>query len=338
MSDDWTVDIPLRTPADRPASKDKTETRGTVLGRSALLVTEGTSIRLMVSGFPGKDEALAACPHICFGLRYMSLQTPIAVRFNLTPQDVVFSPDPREAARNISKSFGGADFGAEVHGIMQDGAPAIYPTGQKVLMLSGGEVSFTITGMGKPDQALRWIDEGAASGTELQHLPEDLDTAIELFNLAGFETSPRAAFIVHCTALEQLFKPQPVDESTRQEIESMETALTKKAADATSDEESRMFQRLKGRLGNLKRYSIASSVQEGVAGILAPHSPKQAETIIEEVRAIYSVRHDLAHAGRAELGDAPRKLQEILKKVLIVRLGVQKLDDGGAKEKWNYTA
>lgn len=338
MNDDWTVDIPLRTPADRPASKDKTETRGTVLGRPAVLVTEGTSIRLKVSGFPGKGEALAACPHICFGLRYISLQTPIAVRFNLTPQDVVFSPDPREAARNVSKTFGGANFGDEVHGIMQDGAPAIYPTGQKVLMLSGGEVSFTITGMGKPDQALPSIDEGAASGVEHQNLPDDLDTAIELFNLAGFETSPRAAFIVHCTALEQLFKPLPVDDIARQEIESMEAALTKKAVDATSEGQRRMFERLKGRLGNLKRYSIASSVQEGVARLLAPLNQKQAETIIEELRAIYRVRHDLAHAGRAELGDAPRRLQSILKEVLIARLGVQKMNDGEPKETWNYNA
>lgn len=337
MSDDWTLDIPFRTPSDRPASKDKVETKGTILGRPAVLVTDGTSVRLKVSGFSSQSDAQAACPRICFGLRYMSLQTPVAVRFNLTPQDVVFSPDPREAARNVSKTFGGADFGAEVHGIMQDGSPAIYQTGQTVLMFSGSEVSLTITGMGKPEQALRWIHQGAASAIGTRVLPDELDTAIELFNLAGFETSPRAAFIVHCTALEQLFKPQPVDEGTRQEIDAMSAALTKKAAESTSDDQRRMYERLKGRLGNLKRYSIASSVQEGVAGILAPDDAERSSVIIQEVQAIYRVRHDLAHAGRAELGDAPRKLQAILKDVLLAQLGVQKSDDVDQQGTWTYT-
>lgn len=91
----------------------------------------------------------------------MSVQTPIAVRMNLTSQDVVFTKDPREAAANVSRSLGGTDFGTEVHGIMQDGAPAIYQTWQKILMMSGGEVTLTIAGIGSPERAMKWISDGA---------------------------------------------------------------------------------------------------------------------------------------------------------------------------------
>ncbi len=250
----------------------------------------------------------------------MSVQTPIAVRMNLTPQDVVFSKDPREAAANVSKSFGGTDFGTEVHGIMEDGAPAIYPTGQKILMLSGGEVTLTITGIGKPEQAMLWIAEGADLAQGCVDIPEDLDTAVELFNLSGFERSPRAAFVVHCTALEQLFRPEKVDTATLQDIQRMESELDKRAATATTELDKTRLGRLKGRIGILKRYSIAASLQEGVSSLLAPKDPQRAEQIKDELRDIYRARNDLAHAGRVDLGDLPRRLQIMLKDVILARL------------------
>jgi hypothetical protein len=55
------------------------------------------------------------------------------------------------------------------------------------------------------------------------------------------------------------------------------------------------------------------------------------------LKAIYKVRNDLAHAGRVELGDAPRKLQVILKSVLIAQLDVQKSDDVDQQGTWTYT-
>lgn len=57
MAEDWTVDIPLRTPSERQASKDGVTTTGTVLGRPAVLVTHGSAIRLKVSGFASQQEA-----------------------------------------------------------------------------------------------------------------------------------------------------------------------------------------------------------------------------------------------------------------------------------------
>lgn len=81
----------------------------------------------------------------------------------------------------------------------------------------------------------------------------------------------------------------------------------------------------------------AGLTSEGVAGILAPDDAQHSSEIIQEVQAIYRVRHDLAHVGRAELGDAPRKLQAILKDVLIAKLGVQKVDDADQQGTWTYT-
>jgi len=77
---------------------------------------------------------------------------------------------------------------------------------------------------------------------------------------------------------------------------------------------------LKGRLGNLKRYSIAFSLQEGVSSLLAPNDTQRAEQIKDELSDIYRCRNDLAHAGRADLGDLPRRLQTLLKDVILARL------------------
>lgn len=211
MVEDWTVDIPLKTPSNRQASKDKVETTGSVLGKPATLTTHGSGIRLKVSGFESNIAANEACPSLCFGVRYMSLSIPIAVEFDNTPQKVASARDPRAAALNVSASFGGADFGKELHGIMYDGAPAIYLTGQNITMISGHDVNFIISGIGKTGEALKWIDAGANQYSAVSTVDEEVDIALELFNLAGFEPSPRAAFIVHYTALEQLFPPLQVD-------------------------------------------------------------------------------------------------------------------------------
>jgi len=290
---------------------------GTVLGKAATLSTHGTSIRLKVSGFVSQ----ATCPSLCFGLCYMSLQAPIAIRIRLTPQDVVFSADPSQASKNLSSSTGGGKFGEQVHGIMQEGAPAIYPTDQRVVMLSGGEVSFVITGLAKPEQALQWIAEGAALAGSTQAIPDEVALAIELFNLSGFEPSPRAAFIVHCTALEQMFRPVPVDPKTLDHINRIIANLDRLGTEAESDEERHCLRRLTGRLGNLKKYSITRSVQEGVAKVLAPGDEPRAKAIVEELGNIYRVRNTLAHAGRADLGDAPRCLQHLLKQIIMAKLG-----------------
>jgi hypothetical protein len=320
MTEDWTVDIPLRTPSGREASKDEVTTKGKVLGRPAELTTHGTSIRLKVTGFASKEEAELACPRLCFGLRYMSLQVPIAIRLELYPQKVAFCPDPVEGAKNVSRSFGGTDFGDEVHGIMQDGAPAIYPTGNKILMFTGGEVTMTISGLGKPSDAMRWIAEGAASAAATTEIDDTLATAIELFNLAGFEPSPRAAFIVHCTALEQLFPPEEVDPLTADHIARIGEELGQKAGNASTEEERQLLDRLRQRVQFLKRDSTARAVQNGVSRMLSDDDDGRAEALATEVRDIFKVRHTLAHRGSADLGDAPRRLLDLLKQVLLRKL------------------
>lgn len=149
-------------------------------------------------------------------------------------------------------------------------------------------------------------------------VPYDLDTAVELFSLSGFEPSPRAAFGVHCTALEQLFQPQKVDAEILEEIERMESQLDQRAAAATSVQNKARFDRLKGRLGILKRYSIAASVQEGVTNLLASDDTRRAEQIKSDLRDFYTARNDLAR--QTELGDLPRRLQTLLQEVILARL------------------
>lgn len=53
-----------------------------------------------------------------------------------------------------------------------------------------------ISGLGQPSQALNWIAEGADIGGAANELDDDVATAVEFFNLSGFEPSPRAAFVV----------------------------------------------------------------------------------------------------------------------------------------------
>lgn len=319
MEENWTVDIPLRTPDDRQASKDEVTTSGTVLGKPAVLVTKGSSIRLKVSGFDSREAAEGACPRLCFGLQYMSLHVAVAVAINPTPQRITSHPDPVVAASNISQTFGGTNFGTEIHGIMQAGSPAIYPTSHKILMLTGGSVTFTITGIGNPDDALQWIAVGADMDYAAVGKIDGLALANELFNLAGFEPSPSAAFIVHCTALEQLFPPEVVDPITVSHIERMAAELKKLSVEAQSEAERQALERLRDRILILKRDSKGRAVQGGVVETLASADGSRASELLVQLREINRVRNKLAHEGRAELGTAAQQLQDILKAVLLMK-------------------
>ncbi|MEZ5853220.1 MAG: hypothetical protein R3D67_00185 [Hyphomicrobiaceae bacterium] len=124
-----------------------------------------------------------------------------------------------------------------------------------------------------------------------------------MFNISGFEPSSRAAFLVHCTALEQLFGPEKVDKRTLKDIEDMEGDLEQRAAAANTEREKTRLGRLKLRLSNLKRYSIASSLEEGITNLLAANDIQRAKEIKLELREISQIRNRLAHAGRADLGE-----------------------------------
>ena len=203
-----------------------------------------------------------------------------------------------------------------MHGIMDTGAPAIYPTGNKILMMSGGSASFVITGLGSPGEAMKWIAEGAELGASEATLQDSIATAVELFNLSGFEPSPRAAFITRCTALEQLFPPEEVDGKTIGQITKIANALEHEATTSQSAEERELLIRLRDRILKLKRDSIARAVQSGVARTLAPQDAAHASLLNSELRSIYKVRHALAHRGRADLGSLSQRLKDVLRQVL----------------------
>jgi hypothetical protein len=312
MMEDWTIDIPMKTPPHREASKEEVITSGLVFGKPALLIANRTRLRLKVSGFKSEGEAHGASAKLCFGVRWMGLQVPIALQFSNTPQKVVkVAPDFK---LNLS-----IDSDKKIDCLMVDGSPAIYRTGDKVLMASGGEVNFVISGLGDFQKALQWINEGAERFNESSESDEKVDTALELFNLAGFEPSSKADFLVLCTALEQLFPQENVDAFTLAKLDEIAEALVSQSQNASPSEKSAL-DRLRDRILDLKSEAISKAVRDGVAKTLGAGSSAEAQTLAEEVKQIYKVRNALAHKGRADLGSAPHRLKELLVQVLMRRL------------------
>lgn len=319
MSEDWTVDISAKTPLDRKASNEEITKQGTVLDQPAVLVTHGSSIRLKVSGFVSEAAANDACPYLCFGLKYLGVKKSLPIRFSETPRKVFLYDNPEEAAKNISKTFGGSgtEFGSQVHGIMDEGAPAIYRSHHRIVMLSLGSPSVVTSLLGGDHKGLEDVDWGAGQASSVDELPANLETAIELFNNSGFEPSPSAEFIVLVAALEQIFPPEQVDVKTRQLIESIAESLEQQASQA-NDDDCQLIKDLWQRILGLKRESISKSIKHGAACILAEDKELRV-SLSKEIGTIYSRRSDFAHKGEANLSTLSR-LREIVQSILLVKL------------------
>jgi hypothetical protein len=131
-------------------------------------------------------------------------------------------------------------------------------------------------------------------------------TAVELFNLAHIDSSPRAQFMTYTTVVEVLATPRLRSEAARGFLDACVANLSEARLDAADAEA------LKNALGSLQRESIATSCRLLVTEHLGSDRAN-------DFRELYRLRGRLTHAGvtDGDLSDCLHRLKAMVAELLM---------------------
>ena len=273
---------------------------------------------LMVADFVTEDEANEYLPNIRAGLTWLLLNRGLSVTASYDLQTVAIAEDPVQAAKNLSKSFGGVDLGRKVHGLFDGSRPAVYPADGNFKRLTPGDVSVRQTTSSL--DVVRFVGEGMNVDTPMG-LTEDqrLETAFDLFSASYAESSERARFLTLVMVLESLIQPSQRPDVVQRAIDHLQTHVAEQLLDLDDDSEDAFA--LNGLIREVdfrRQDSIRSSIRRMVLGVLAHDDDVQ--DVARQAVEIYDKRSRLIHDGYlpdSELAKASGDVRVLAQRILI---------------------
>src|ERR1035437_1910099 len=196
----YTLRFPFTLPSGREIAV--AETPGELDGLEYRLSKQDRFYVLTLSGFPSEESAQGYLKDIRAALIWVLLHTGIAANGAFEPQPVWYSDDPLQTAANLSWSFG-IQIDGPVDALVDSGRPAVYVTGKRIQLLTGGVSSLVIS---TPVEAvMKYFAEGVGieNSTRILEDPKLL-TAFELFAAYFTEASGNARFLTLIMAIETL--------------------------------------------------------------------------------------------------------------------------------------
>ena len=106
VKETWTIRLPFTLAPGKAISLSKQEHQGQIGQWKCDLSGSGQSYILSVAGFPSEAAAEDFIGQLGTGLMWARVLAQTGIRFDLELEDVTYSKDPHEAARNI---FGSTD-------------------------------------------------------------------------------------------------------------------------------------------------------------------------------------------------------------------------------------
>jgi len=269
-----------------------------------------------VGVFPDEEAGKAFIPKLWAGLMWALLHQGLSPEANLLPQDITYTEDSWEAARNVSKSL--RLKGEKLDVILNGSLPAVYGSDKDVRVLTGHPVSLSL---GFP------ADKTSAFISEVLALPHPecivtngkLKVALDLYNAFFRETSANARFLSLNMVIEAL-APSDLKHKCVAEAIDRWVAEAKKLQGAvqTDSEEWHAYDSLIREIGFRKEKSIRSSIRNLVLSTLRASDPDAVDLSRQAVQ-LYDLRSRLVHDGHVQgedLGQAVTKMREIVFRVL----------------------
>jgi hypothetical protein len=169
---------------------------------------------LKVIGFPTEAAAQTYAKQIWAGLMWTLLNKGIAFNATLIFDRVVYAPDPQAAADNLYRRFDLPKRGS-VDGIINDNAPAIFPSDKRILAVGVGNPTVMIS---TPfDDVLSLVAEGMSIRDDARvDLDPRLQTALDLYAAYWYEHTPNARLLTLVMALETLMDDLPRHATVRE--------------------------------------------------------------------------------------------------------------------------
>jgi hypothetical protein len=271
---------------------------------------------LKIVGFRTEQAAEAFMPRVRTGFAFLLLNRGMAVNAEFELQKVHMADDPKQAAENLSKDFGGANLGGQVDGVLDGRRPAIYRSHGNFRRITAGSMSVLVTTHAADIAAS--IEHGmrAANPAALVDDPR-LQTAMELYGAAQTESTGRARFITLMMVLEALAEPTRRPAAVQSFLDSVQEMLTVQRSEyGDTSEEAFAFEALQREIFFRRDDSIRSQVRQLVLKTLAD------EDAAKRAVGLYDQRSTLVHKGALPeqvLGEATTAAMDLTRRVLAVR-------------------
>jgi hypothetical protein len=228
-------------------------------------------------------------------LIWVLLHTGIPAKGEFEPQPVTYSDDPHQWAVNLSRP--GCQIEGPVDALVDGRRPAVYVTGKRIQMLTGGLLSLVIST--PVEIVMKHFAEGVGieNSTRILEDPKLL-TAFELFAAYFTEASGNAGFLMLIMAIETLATGV---QRTRLVLDLLEK--WKQEADETlrtvapDSDDAASLQAVRRELLFRREDSIRRQVRNVVFTTLTMNGDADAAEAAKRVVQLYDLRSTLVHEG-----------------------------------------
>lgn len=314
MAKSYTIWVPIDSPEgegivlDDPAQVDVNGNPGRlkkILGRPGLEITD----------LPSEEAARELLPKICAALLWAVIGRGPILSFGFEPVPLILKTgDPFLYWDKYPDSpFGKAEVPFDAS------RTTIYPSNKRVLPNQG---TATLSNQAYPEAFL----DTFRNALTMEHLQEritdpKIKLSSELYILAHFESSERAAFLTLCTALEVLAPVQRAPDVVREHVRQLISEAQENAGNfPVNSVEHEEFQSLSQRLGNLQSASITNTAKYYVENLLKNDGQAKASELAAEVVRLYRTRSGIVHKGKSIPEDDGHQLSEIVRRALIAEM------------------
>lgn len=279
-------------------------------GHPILLNREGSTYVLTVKGFESETEARDYLANIRSGLTWLLLNRGVSIDASYNPQEVFLADDPAEAARNLSQSFGGLDLGDEVHGLLDNNRPAIYPSDGNFKVISAGKASIRQTA--SPADVIDLLAFGMSVRSP-EGIGEDerLWAAFDLYSAFYGESSVRARFLTLVMVLESLTEPSLRPPIIQDMVDRFAEIIDESLVDVDDGSaETFALEALRREIDpHRRRNSIRASLREMILTVLA--DDEDSDDVAQRAVDIYDKRSRLVHGGSIQPNELSRLTDEV---------------------------
>jgi hypothetical protein len=199
-----------------------------------------------------------------------------------------------------------------VDGVVDGGQPFVKREAEVVVKITGQEVGFLLSD--QPNAFAHALEVGLETVRSTGSIPRKLLLACEVYSQTHFLSSGFARFLalfmpLEIAAPDDVPGPIAVAAQVGRWAEELRLEISRRLP---SDPARRELEVLSSRLGQLKKQSHSSRIQEFVATKLRQGGRTDADKEAEEIIQLYSVRGSLTHAGVGDVSNHLPHLEEIV--------------------------
>lgn len=288
----------------------------TLAGNDAELKSNGMQVVCVVRGLANEVIAHTIFRQLSDALNWAALKTGIGITFRREISSVHRPENPIEVAKNIGTSFGLKK--SRVDAVVDGGEPYIVGDDEALLTITGSPVGLCLSY--NPASFVHSLEEGIAVIQARGPISSKLRLACEMYSQTHFLSSGFAQF-------QSLFIPLEVVAPAAKDIDNaailnkikqwQNDARVVRATTLAQGQEAKDWAALESRLGQLRKISHKTRIQEFVRTMLQADNHDDADAKALIVKRLYDKRGSLTHEGLSADGSDVATLDQIVRPTLL---------------------